>query len=254
MSLRFQVLRFRKRLSYSSFIRKKDFRRTILFLLSFLAFIASFFSIIFFSSFFKVKAIRITGIDDTALKKDIVGLIEPKVLKKSIFLLNISSIIKLAKSNFLGIDEMAIKREFPSSLAVDIKKRIPLAVLGAKNGRFLVDSKGTAFCLVEERLSLPEIHVESELSLGDNVSLSRVKGYIDLLSLLSKEMFAVSSVSVLEGSASAFIDDKVKAVFEVPSNYEEKISLLKRVLQKYKIEGTKPKIIDLRFEKPVVTF
>lgn len=111
----------------------------------------SFFYLFCFYDLFQVKEIKITGnekIKTINLFRTVDDLSNNKIFSyptKSIFLVNVPSIVNEIYERFPQIDNIEFKREFPSILSLKVEERIPLIVFSDENKDFLVDKKGIAF-------------------------------------------------------------------------------------------------------------
>ena len=115
--------------------RKKSILKSRFFWLTILIFIflGSFFYFLFFSSFFQVKNIFISGAEKTSsdeIKNFVQNKLEKKILflkTKTIFLINLNQIKKEVLKNFPPVAEIEILRKFPNILNIILVERSPLA-------------------------------------------------------------------------------------------------------------------------------
>jgi len=54
--------------------------------------------------------------------------------------------------------------------------------------------------------------------------------------------------------AEIILEEAILAVFTLEKPVSSQVASLQMILNRFKIEGKKPKKVDLRFEKPIVTF
>jgi len=112
-----------------SILKSRFFGLTILILI----FLGSFFYFLFFSSFFQVKNIFISGAEKTSsdeIKNFVQNKLEKKILflkTKTIFLINLNQIKKEVLKNFPPVAEIEILRKFPNILNIILVERSPLA-------------------------------------------------------------------------------------------------------------------------------
>ncbi len=125
-----------------SILRSRFFWLTLLFLI--LA--GSVFYLIVFSSFFQIQEIKCT---DEGVRKIIIEEIGKRLLflpTNSIFLANLSKIHKKVLKEFPQIEKAYLKRDFPDSLVVIIKERIPIGLwCPDKQECYLIDRKAVKF-------------------------------------------------------------------------------------------------------------
>lgn len=243
--------KYKKRFSF-----KKKF-----FYFFFLSLFLSSVYLFFFSSFFEVKEIEISGagrIEEQDLKNFLNSKIEKKILflkTKNIFLISFKNLKKDTLINFPRIEEISFKRNFPRTIKVIIKKREPLALFLKENNYFLIDKLGILFEKVNFE-SFPQLFViekegKEEIKLGKKIIEREIMEKILELEKSLKDLnLQIERVKI---KSKERMDIKTKIGFGIYFNLKEKISnqifYLKVVLNK-KIPKEKLKnldYIDLRF-------
>ena len=130
-----------------SILKSRFFWLTILILI----FLGSFFYFLFFSSFFQVKNIFISGAEKTSsgeIKNFVQNKLEKKILflkTKTIFLINLNQIKKEVLKNFPPVAEIEIRRKFPNTFSIVLVERSPLANFCQDEKCFLLDKEGIIF-------------------------------------------------------------------------------------------------------------
>jgi len=130
-----------------SILKSRFFWLTILILV----FLGLFFYFLFFSPFFQVKNIFISGaekISSGEIKNFVQNKLEKKILflrTKSIFLININEIEKEVFNNFPPAAEIKIERKFPNTLNIILREKAPLANFCQQERCFLLDKEGIIF-------------------------------------------------------------------------------------------------------------
>lgn len=115
-----------------------------------------------FLSYFQIKSILISGNTKSSTEK-IKGIINNKadikifslgpikVSSKSIFLANVSDMVKASLRDLPVIDNIKISRKFPDNVMVDILERKAIAIFCAQNNEcFFIDEKGIIFEKIKE--------------------------------------------------------------------------------------------------------
>jgi cell division septal protein FtsQ len=142
-----------------SILKSRFFWLTILILI----FLGSLFYFLFFSSFFQVKNIFISGaekISSDEIKNFVQNKLEKKILflrTKTIFLININEIEKEVLKNFPSVAEIKIGRKFPDVLNINLVGRSPLANFCQDEKCFLLDKEGIVFEESEPKANLIKI-------------------------------------------------------------------------------------------------
>lgn len=120
-------------------VRKKNKKKIKYYLLFFIIFIIFLINYtVFFSSFLKIKNVKINGNIDNS--NSILSLFT----NKNILFLNIESI----KNNLLGslpIEEINIEKNYPDTISINIKEVQPELIWITKNKGYFIDSYGKAY-------------------------------------------------------------------------------------------------------------
>lgn len=116
------------------------------------------FYFLIFSPVFQIKEIKISGLQKV-LTNDIENLVWQKIKKKilffkskSIFLISLNEIKNSLLREFPKIGQVALKRNFPNALSLEIQERKPAFVF-CNSDCFLIDKKGIIFDAFKNNIS-----------------------------------------------------------------------------------------------------
>ncbi len=132
-----------------------------------------------FSSFFSIKEIQISG-NHKVSTDDIKQLVNKKIIRnfgslssKSIFLSNLKEAKASILNKFPQIEDINLKRKFPSSIIVEAKERTATANFCPDSECFLVDGYGVVFektnVIFSEYPKIKNIEGKSDFTLGEKV-------------------------------------------------------------------------------------
>ncbi len=205
--------------------------------------------IIFFKigiNLFQVKNILVTG-DSAQLE-----------IKESLFVNNLlffpsESVVQKLKLDNPLVKTIEIKKKFPSTLEFVIYKRTPIAEIVTDGIHLGIDEE----CVITEAALnnfLPVITITIPLArIGATVKhpmivqaialINKTKGFIQWSSI---ETFETQSIRARSGQTDILITQS--------SDLNQIRDTLQTLLDGFRIKGTMPKSIDLRFGKPVVQF
>jgi len=134
-----------------------------------------FFYFLFFSSFFQVKKIIISG-NERVSEKEIQDIIQKNLKKRflffsteSIFLTNLNKVKKDILSNFPQISDIEISRRFPDVLNIIVLERIEVAKFCRLDNCFSLSSDGVIFKENQSKENLIEIEDKREIILSFNL-------------------------------------------------------------------------------------
>ncbi len=231
--------------------------RTIVFLfIAFIVFSAYVGAAEFFttSPLFAVKDVLV----DTSIR-----FVEPKELKglqgRNIFKVNIRNVHTRLAQHYPQISELRVIREFPDRIKILAKKRDALAQVRWKNKFLLVDTEGVA--LYDAPSQQPFLPVINGIALGPKVVLGApitsksLRGVIYILNQIKahKRTGALKIIALdaanpskieftLEGGLHVLLDEE---------NFPLKVQKLETLLGQ-RIDWTKARYIDLRFNEPII--
>ena len=206
---------------------------------------------IFYSPLFKVQKIDISQ-NQNCLKTQNVH----DALKNSKNLLFISKrkLENTLKSQFVCIGNIEVGKKFPSKLEIKITVKEPV-----------VKIEGTMFMLTEDgqvtegisQKDNPIIFLPPEIKvvLGQKISDPTAIFAIQATSKLLKSDFLPVNVRIVGNDEVAIYNQQGQlAVFSSKKGVDRQIDSLQQVISKAKIESAKIAKIDLRFDKPVISY
>lgn len=170
-----------------------------------------------------------------------------------IFLVDKKKLAKEIKNEDLKIASVMINRNFPDQITIEIKKRQGLAVIGQNNSFLIIDKDGVVFDQANDPQKLPILDLSLQnLKIGSRIEGDKmgILGVVDGL----KGMEEVRKAVAAEGEFRLELGSGTLIFFPKNGNFEQKIQALQTILTRFKIEGRRAAKIDLRFEKPVVSF
>ncbi|MBI4039549.1 FtsQ-type POTRA domain-containing protein [Candidatus Daviesbacteria bacterium] len=195
---------------------------------------------------------------------------------KSFFTIDTSDLSQKILNKFIVIKSVEIKKDWPDQLILTVECRKPLlqvikanlpglnikeasssadiVIPGNPGAVLLADVQGVIFKTQPNLdLSLPVFLIEEELSIGSKLDSIAQKAAIDAIETSQQEGFFSQSV--------VFLDDLIQVNFSngmiVKMNkapLPNKLSDLDLILKKIKLDGKQVRLIDLRFDKPIIVY
>ncbi len=200
-------------------------------------------------SIFKVKKIEIYGIENAPDNKikNILNYYKGKSLSE-IDLKNIY--LKLKKIKW--IDDVIIRKKYPSQLVINIIEKKPVSIAQINNKLFLIDSNGDIIDKYSNKFFKKEFIIFNAKNM---VEYKKVKQYIpQILSVLKKKglLYDVSDISFKNGYLYLILTDpKIKVIIS-PNSFESeiyKINVLRKI--KYLKQISETKVADLDFKNSI---
>ena len=214
-------------------------------------FVALIIFIAIFSPFLKIKKVVFKDENNCLASQS-----EDKNLNlfgKNILTLNSDVLAKNIKEKYSCTDQAKIKKNYPSTITIEITTKKPVAIIegtefSIREDGFVSDQQNTK--------DLPKIFLPETIKAqaGSKITDPIVTFTLKITSELQKSDFTPTSIRILNPPDIAIYDSKGTIVlFTQEKTAEIQVDSLQSVFAKAKIDPTKIAKIDLRFEKPVIT-
>jgi cell division septal protein FtsQ len=232
------------------FLKKLKF--TLFLSLICLLFLAAFFFIYYF---FRVNKIELISDRKFTLAN------ESELVDKIIFLINEEDIAKqIVQENFL-LEKAVVEKVLPSTLKVNVYFYQPIASLIVNKGYFDLSPDGRILIKKKEgKPILPIINYYQKLNsgsfqTGDWIDYNDIKQTLYFIEKLKQINLTPLTIDIKGQDMLVFnLNDSKQFVFSIEKAKEIQDYQLELIIKQFKIEGKEFKKIDLRFEKPVITF
>lgn len=222
------------------------------FFVSFIFFLYIFFKI---DNQFKIKKIEVTSnIKDTNINA------KELFLGKRVFFTDSNTVKqKLQSANkHIIIEDVLI--EFPSSIKISVKAQTPYMYLKVSSGYYLLNSEGQLLLKLKEinNFSLPVLTLSRLipyhfLQVGDFINTSEIALTTKAISILKTNNIFPSILQINNrGDLEIFFDEK--KIYIPTNNAETKLYQLEKTLNFLLVDGQKFVILDLRYEKPLISY
>ncbi len=237
---------------------KKTIIKLLKFLLIFLgitSFIVGLF-LVLKSDFLKVNQV-VCFENQNACQSDLWFQINGLVLGKNLVLLSPQKVKEEIKGKLTEIDEIKIEKHLPNKLVIHLTKRRPLAIIETDNHYYQVDYQGFVLAEFQQPTDLPLITSSQSAIMVDNHQFKST-GVISSLNCLYQLLMKNIEVRRLEinlfEDLTLFLKKGPQVLISSKKGIGQQVDSLQLILERAKIEGKQIKVIDLRFDKPVVTF
>lgn len=225
--------------------------RKILFLLISLAFLITGFLFLKSEVFF-IKNVMVTTDYNVMANPQIVKILE-KTKEQNFFLLKTEEIAEQIKSQDLKIEEVKIEKVFSGKLLVNIQTRQPLATIKIQDGYLFIDKEGLIFEKKSESGPIPSLN----LGLQNPQVGSRIDEREEIVLTILAFLKGKEEVLFITKEADYYflqLTEGLQILFPGKDETQKKLDSLQMMLTRFKIEGKRPAKIDLRFDKPVISF
>lgn len=199
---------------------------------------------------FKIENIGVVGgkgcTEESAIRQQFRG--------RNIFIVSSKQAEETIANDYKCVKNVTVQKKYPSTLTIAVEVDQPLVKIGDKN-IYLTEN---GFVLENyNRENLPTIFFdkETEFKVGERVSDEDTLYVLSLVSRIGKTDFVATSIRILSPFViSVYNRENQVVIFTTEKAVNTQVDSLQLILSESKIDPAKITKIDLRFEKPVITF
>lgn len=198
---------------------------------------------------FKIKKIEIVSFDNLLINLD------EKRLPRNLIFFPIGRIeTQILATNPL-VASVKITRKFPDTLVLELSRRPVLARLINGDQEILVGHAGVVITEITEMRQLPQLLINlGKFQSASAVTDVRVLAALEFLEETQLVNLEVESISVVDSLSLSAKIGKTEIIFVQSGQIAVIAATLQELLAGFRIKGSLPTRIDLRFDKPSVTF
>lgn len=151
---------------------------------------------------------------------------------------------------------ISITKIYPQTLRIQVTLRKAVANLQTSQHIYLLDSYGMVLTEgITDKKNIPNIlfDIKEPLVSGKKVVHPSVAKSLEFISLFGNTASITAITVESSGTVRAEINQSV-VVFDQYTNISQMSHTLQTLLNRFRMKGTQPATVDLRFEKPVVGF
>ncbi len=183
-----------------------------------------------------------------------------QVLGKNIFTLDSKKIAEDIKAENFLIKEVEIEKKLLNKVVVRLEIYQPFAYLSPDEEKWFILSESGY--LMEEKQeakeNLPKIIIKNlaaDLKVGEKLDQKEILSALEIIGLTKDNSIQLQKIMLdREKVITLALNEDILASFSAQKNIGLQVDSLLFILRQSKIEGSLPRFIDLRFDKPVVRF
>lgn len=200
------------------------------------------------AAFFKVSQVEVKGDPANVVTAEVAAQV-----KGTNMVLFPEQDIKAKLASQYVLERVEFVKEFPGKVIATVYFRQPLFSWQSSAGRFLVDKYGVAYAPAGSE-SLPQVSDQSStLTLGQSLPTNQLNLVRGLLTAVEGK-FTPLVIKISGSEASLILSSNIQVLLTVSPNLDREISALQLITTQAKIEGKIPRLVDLRYSKPLVTY
>lgn len=180
--------------------------------------------------------------------------IDEKKLPKNLLFFPSDTVTKSLLSENSMIESLQIRKKYPHTLVIVVTPRMPFVNIQQNNSFIAVDRTGFVLGASYSMDKLPVIL----FSIPSVIFGKRImdETFMHALAFLdnTKAIVSFDHVDVYDSASFRASMGQTDIIIPQLGEYEHIATTLQTLLAGFRIKGTLPKTIDLRFDKPIVTF
>ncbi len=174
-------------------------------------------------------------------------------LGRNLFFLQTTQLEKELLASYPLLGTVTFSKSFPSTLVLHVKLRQPYVYVISQSHQYHVDRDGIVISDSEKGPSLPRLYFDVGIrSIGSKIGDPRVVGSLQFLTSLP-EGVTIESITERDSASILAIMGHTNIFLPQKGDLKVKAGTLQTIVMGFRIKGTLPTVIDLRFEKPIVT-
>jgi cell division septal protein FtsQ len=156
-------------------------------------------------------------------------------------------------TSYPQFSDVTLIKKYPSTLIIHFTPRIPIARLMTDSRSLAIDSNGLVLGDSTDE-KLPALYVSTlELHTGQQAVGQSITTSLAFLSVMGQDGH-IETIRMAEQNTLLVKTAEMIILLDQNSNGSQRAHTLQDLLSGFRIRGTRPKVVDLRFEKPVISF
>ncbi len=208
-----------------------------------------------YTSFITIKNIKIRGtksLSDTSI-----------YFHESLLILNVSEVEEHLFKKNPHLETISVRKSYPNTLLITVKENRNTAYIKGVDGIFFLGNDGRIISKqknVYENVSVPEIHYYqtfylNQIKVGERVENKEIASVLDIIQKMKDISIEVITIDIHdENMIVCTTSEDYSYVFTSENDVGVQVLRLSVIKRKLQIDGDRYKGIDVRYEKPIVTY
>ncbi len=180
--------------------------------------------------------------------------VDPEKMPRNLLFFPVARVKDELLRDYPLIADMRITKKYPGTLVVMATLRSPMALVGLGSNLYAIDKEGVVLEEYSKKANIPQILIDVPPVLsGKRVTDTRIVAALSFL-LETEGSIPITRITPGEGDTLLATDGVMNILFPQKSDMQAIVRTLQTMLVGFRIKGRLPTTLDLRFDKPVVTF
>lgn len=180
--------------------------------------------------------------------------VDQSKLSKNLIFFPVDQVTRQILNDYPRVGSVTITKKYPDTLVVRALPRKPFVIAGIENETYALDDNGVVLIQYPSQKDLPRIAMAmGPLQLGTTVTDSAVMAAVNFLRQ-TQTVIDVSEIIMHDNTSLQAKTTTLSILFSQRTPSAVLARTLQTLIAGFRIKGKLPTTIDLRFDKPVVTF
>lgn len=179
--------------------------------------------------------------------------IDKEKFGRNLLFLPVSTLRQQLLSTYPLLGDVRFERKFPNTLIVHLERRSAYALLQSSGNSYAVDAYGLVLGSIEYTDRYPLLRFEiGILPIGSRIHDDRVEAALSFLRRMAGHA-VIKSVEIRDAQSIQAKMDNTNIFLPQTGDVSAKADTLQIIMEGFRMKGTLPTVIDLRYEKPIIT-
>ncbi len=180
--------------------------------------------------------------------------VEETSFPKNLLFFPVDTLTEQILKNYPLVGSVNLKKKYPGTLVITAVPREPFAVAGTGSETYLLDRNGVVLEQYPKSFGLPAIHIAMQaMQPGSTISDPLITSALYFLRETAS-LVTISDIRKIDSTSLQAKAGSMSILFAQQSDIPVITRSLQMMISGFRIKGKLPATIDLRFDKPVVTF
>ena len=203
--------------------------------------------VVLMNSVFSLQSVEVVGTEITIE-------INKKLLNTNLLFIPADQLRNQILKDHVLLSDVEIQKKYPHTIRIIPQLRLPIARLRTQERIVLVDKDGWIVGDADGLTKLPILEFDiGEVYAGMQIKDARVISSLSFLTNIPDDVL-VERITTLDNASLRVRYDRIDIYIPQSGDMKEVGATLQTLRTGFRIKGKLPAIVDLRFDKPVVTF
>lgn len=174
-------------------------------------------------------------------------------IKRNVLFLSIREFSDIVSAKNPWVASIRVTKYLPHTLYIDVDERMPV-VKSSGDRQFFIDKEGKVLPeVIREKTEFPSLNCVVTTEVGQTITEETIRQGVQIVfDLEALEDFHPTDLTCIDSKIMEIDFSETRVIYSTAQNPQQVVTSLQLLFKQFRIEGKWPKIVDLRFDKPVL--